>query len=76
MEKYKLIAEEILEEYVNAYSEVDLKYVAKMLKGIVQDTAKEIYTQVLEWIPICKGYGKFIDNFESWLKEHYNVEIE
>ena len=42
----------------------------------VKDTAKEMYTQVLEWIPICEGYGEFINNLESWLKECYGVEVE
>lgn len=42
----------------------------------VKDTAKEIYTQMLEWIPIGEGYSTFIDNFEMWIKERYGVEVE
>jgi chromosome segregation ATPase len=42
----------------------------------VKDTAKEIYTQMLEWIPIGEDYSTFIDNFEMWLKERYGLEVE
>lgn len=42
----------------------------------VKDTVKEIYTQVLEWLPIGEDYGVFIDNIEMWLKERYGVEVE
>ena len=42
----------------------------------VKATAKEIYTQMLEWIPIGEGYSTFIDNFEMWIKEHYGVNVE
>jgi hypothetical protein len=38
--KYKLLAEEILEEYVNAYSEVDLDRVAKKIEQVAKDTAE------------------------------------
>ena len=44
--KYKFLAEEILEEYVNEYSEVDLKRVANKLEEIAKDTAKEILQEV------------------------------
>lgn len=46
--KYKLLAEEILEEYVNAYSEVDLDRVAKKIEEVAKDTAKEILTELVK----------------------------
>ena len=50
--------------------------VAKGVEQAVKDTAKEIYTQVLEWLPIGEDYSVFIDNIEMWLKERYGVEVE
>ena len=47
-----------------------------MVKQAVKDTAKEIYTQVLEWLPIGEDYSVFIHNIETWLKERYGVEVE
>ena len=47
-----------------------------MVKQAVKDTAKEIYTQVLEWLPVGEDYSVFIHNIEQWLKEKYGVEVE
>lgn len=47
-----------------------------MVKQVVKDTAKEIYTQVLEWLPVGEDYSVFIHNIEQWLKEKYGVEVE
>ena len=47
-----------------------------LVKQAVKDTAKEIYTQVLEWLPVGEDYSVFIHNIEQWLKEKYGVEVE
>ena len=48
----------------------------KKVKQAVKDTAKEIYEQILEWIPIGENYSVFIHNIEQWLKEKYEMEVE
>ena len=47
-----------------------------IVKQAVKDTAKEIYTQVLEWFSVGEDYSVFIHNIEQWLKEKYGVEFE
>ena len=47
-----------------------------LVKQSVKDTAREIYTQVLEWLPVGEDYSVFIHNIEQWLKEKYGVEVE
>ena len=42
----------------------------------VKDTAKEIFTQVLEWSPVGEDYHWFITTLENWLKEKYGVDVE
>ena len=78
MKKYKLIAEEILEEYVNAYSEVDLERVAKILKEIAQDTAKEIWNDITSYYFGLRVLGNAtveLDKLaEFWHKRGVEVE--
>ena len=45
-------------------------------KQAVKDTAKEIYAQVLEWLPVNEDYHWFITTLENWLKERYGMEVE
>ncbi len=68
MKKYKLLAEEILEEYVNAYSEVDLDRVANKLEEIAKDTAKEILQMLYTAMPKT--------NIVVEIKKRYGVEVE
>lgn len=47
------------------------------LEKAVKYTAKEIYTQVLEWIPVSTDkYHWFINALEEWLKDKYGLEVE
>ena len=69
---------ELMVENAELQKQVDKAWfeVGKMCMEERKDTAKEIYGQMLEWIPICEGYSDFIYDFESWLKERYGVEVE
>ena len=44
-------------------------------KQSVKDTAKEIFTQVIEWLPVGVDYHWFITTLENWLKERYGEEV-
>ena len=50
--------------------------VAKGIEHAVKDTAKEIYTKVLEWSPVGEDYHWFITTLENWLKEKYGVDMK
>jgi hypothetical protein len=70
--KYIVEAEEILEEYVNAYSQVDLEKVARKLESIAKDTAKETYYHM------AKAYydKENLEIFRAYLKKRFSVEVE
>ena len=69
MGKFESIAEEILNEYASAYSQVELERLARMLKGIEKDTATDILSKVKSYTldkevgmryliaKLCKEYG-------------------
>ena len=75
-EKKNAELEKEVDELKIAYKDLIETYRNCDTTQVVKDTAIEVYSQVLEWIPICEGYGKFIGNLESWLKERYGVEVE
>ena len=81
MKNYKYEAEEILEEYVNAYSQVDIERLARKLEKIAKDTAKEIYL-LLETVPEDdrhywrNAYNDRINKYKLKIKERYGVEVE
>ena len=50
---YKVIANEILEEYASYYSEVDRDTLARKLEDISKETAREILTNLK---PLLEGF--------------------
>ena len=42
------MAEDILEEYTNCYSEVDQECLEKMLRKLVSEVAEEIFAEIVE----------------------------
>lgn len=55
-----------------------MTYHSKTVAEAVKDTAKEIYSAVLEFCPVHNdgSYSKFVDLLEEWLKHKYGVEVE
>lgn len=68
--------DELKEERENMQAEIIATEEARL--QAVKDTAKEIYSAVLEFCPVHNdgSYSKFISLFEEWLKHKYGVEVE
>ena len=61
-----------LEDYIDNHEPI----LKRNTEQAVKDTAKEVYTQVLEWLPVGEDYSVFLQNIETWIKERYGVEVE
>lgn len=70
MKNYKYEAVEILEEYVNAYSHVDIERLARKLEEIAKDTAREILAMFNDRNYISEN------ELKKAIAERYGVGVE
>jgi hypothetical protein len=71
IEQCKEIAEEILQEFTNCYSEADEDVLVKMLNNMACNFAKEIFAELEKWLSVGGDIRIITGKKFAELKERY-----
>ena len=68
------MAEEILQEYTNCYSEVDQECLEKMLGKLASEVAREIFEEIESKLMVASHIDNFDGKARIWLDDFYELK--